>query len=50
MDEVVEFCASIHNKVVGPDLIVVDDIDGYIEQFKVRRSRVLHDHTLRKLL
>uniref|UniRef100_K1Q7U0 Uncharacterized protein n=1 Tax=Magallana gigas TaxID=29159 RepID=K1Q7U0_MAGGI len=34
VDEVVEFCASIHNKVVGPDLIVVDDIDGYIEQFK----------------
>lgn len=34
VDELVEFCASIHNKVVGPDLIVVDDIDGYIEQFK----------------
>lgn len=32
--EVVEFCASIHNKVVGPDLIILDDLDGYIEQFQ----------------
>ena len=35
VDELVQYCASIHTKAVYPDVIIVDDIDTYVEQLKV---------------
>lgn len=34
VEEVVEFCATVHNRVVGPDLVILDDIDSFIEQLQ----------------
>ncbi|XP_061177070.1 uncharacterized protein LOC133185792 [Saccostrea echinata] len=34
VEEVVEFCATVHNRAVGPDLIILDDIDSFIEQLQ----------------
>ncbi|XP_048765253.1 uncharacterized protein LOC125673041 isoform X2 [Ostrea edulis] len=34
VEEVVEFCATIHNRVLSPDLLILDDIESYIEQLQ----------------
>lgn len=38
VEEVVEFCATIHNRVLSPDLLILDDIESYIEQLQVKRQ------------
>jgi len=34
--DLVEFCAHVHTKTLVPDVLIIDDLDFYLNQLTVR--------------